>query len=102
MTAVTRPPAPHSRRRSEMLERTGFGNGIDYLEVDPLDHTRLTVGLINPMPPGGPWGLDTNPSLAVITGGEKVRGIRVTSVTPVDPTTLAVVVDHPGDFSLYT
>ena len=102
MTRALRPPVPHSRRRSEVLEQTGFGNGIDYLEVDPLDHTKLTVGLINPMPAGGPWGLDTNPSLAVVTGGEKVRGIRVTSVTAVDSTTLAVVVDKPGDFSPYT
>jgi hypothetical protein len=85
-----------------VLEQTGFGDGIDYVEVDPLDHTRLTVGLINPMPAAGPWGLDANPSLATVTGGEKVRGIRVLSVTVADPTTLKVVVDKPGDFSPYT
>jgi Baseplate J-like protein len=102
MTSSLRPPAPHSRRRSEVLEQTGFGNGIDHLEVDPLDHTKLTVGLINPMPATGPWGLDTNPSLAQVTGGEKIRGIRVTSVDRADATTLAVIVDKPGDFSPYT
>ncbi len=53
------------------------------------------------MPAAGPWGLDTDPSLAVISGGEKVRGIKVGSVAVVDATTLHLTVDKPGDFSPY-
>jgi len=101
MTTSLRPPTPHSRRRLEHIEMSALGDGIDYLEVDPTDHTKLTVGLINTMPGSGPWSLDTNPALTTITGGEKIRGIRAKSVTIVNPRTLLVTTNKPGDFSPY-
>ncbi len=107
MTAMTPsppilPPAPRTRRRAELLLGEGQNNGIDYVEVAPVDHTELTVGFILPLPGGSdPWQLHTQPHLIQIDGGEKVRGIGVVDVTVVDSHTLALEVDVAGDWSTY-
>jgi hypothetical protein len=102
MTTPILPPAPLSRRRAELLVTEAQDNGIDYVEVDPTDHTRLTVGFLLPLPGGAdPWHLHSQPDLIQISGGERVRAITVTSVAVVDAQTLAVTVDKPGDYSSY-
>lgn len=85
-------------------------NGIDFLEVDPADETHLVLHFIfnilsakatDPIPPdhvGGPFTIaDLN-----IGGGERITGIRVTSLTWQNPNRLVVGVDRIGDFSTYT
>ena len=79
-------------------------NGIDFLEVLDRDappgmrQRILRVHFVNDPAPA----LDeTN---IRITGGERVRDIRVTDavVDAADSSVLAVTVDQPGDFSVYT
>ncbi|MFI2188558.1 hypothetical protein [Streptomyces sioyaensis] len=94
------PPTPLSRRRAELLVEEDRGNGIDYVEVDPADHTRLTVGVLRDLPPGS-WGLADHPDHVSVKGGSKIRGIRVLTVTVTDARTLAVRVDKGGDLSTY-
>jgi hypothetical protein len=96
------PPAPLSRRRAELLITEAHGNGIDYIEVKPSDHTQLTAGFLLPLPGGAdPWQLHSQPDLIQISGGERVRGITVKSVTVIEAQTLAITVDKPGDYSSY-
>lgn len=88
-------------RRQQVLGRTDL-NGIDYVEVDPADHTRLYVNFLNPLP-AGEYGLVANPDRILITGGTRVVGIKVKSsgVTKVGARALRVEVDRGGDYSLY-
>ncbi|MGW7018092.1 putative baseplate assembly protein [Streptomyces decoyicus] len=99
-TGTIEPPTPLSRRRAELLIEEDRGNGIDYVEVDPADHTRLTVGVLRDLP-GDAWQLPTHPDRVVVGGGSRIRGIRVRTVTVTGPRTLAVQVDKGGDLSLY-
>ncbi|MEV7731564.1 hypothetical protein AB0O75_05500 [Streptomyces sp. NPDC088921] len=97
-----RPPATRSRRRAELLIEENRGNGIDYVEVDPADHTRLTVGLLRDLPVGDdPWHLVGAPGLVLVRGGERIRGIRASKVAVTGPRTLTVKLDRKGDFSPY-
>lgn len=86
------------RRRHEV--RRQHHNGLDYLEVSE-DQRTLTVYFLGPAPEGL-----TRDSVR-ITGGRRIRDIRVTDmrVCPqVDPeldNCIVVTVDKPGDFSTY-
>ena len=80
-------------------------NGIDYLEVldrdapTPAERQRsLFVHFINAPAPA------LTPGNVIISGGERVRDIHVTSaaVDGTDSHILVVKVDQPGDFSVYT
>ena len=79
-------------------------NGIDFLEVLDRDappgmrQRILRVHFVNDPAPA----LDE--TSVRITGGERVRDIRVTDavVDAADSSVLAVTVDQPGDFSVYT
>jgi hypothetical protein len=93
-------------RRRAALRATGSGNGIDFLEVvdgpdvPPGDRQRmLRLHFVNP--PDAAL-LAIAPDQVRIEGGARVRGIRV--VPPLDwqGEVLAVRVDRPGDFSVYT
>ncbi|MFJ9456293.1 putative baseplate assembly protein [Kitasatospora sp. NPDC101447] len=102
MSEAILPPDPLSRRRAELLDEEERGNGIDYVEVDAADHSRLTVGLLRDLPPGAdPWKLVSRPDQVLVKGGERVRGIRVRAVAVADARTLLVRTDRPGDFSRY-
>ena len=70
-------------RRALIIGRSDI-NGIDYLNVDPTDHTKLTVFFLNPVGPknaGDPndsndeYGLSGDLSKITITGGTRVVGI---------------------------
>lgn len=86
-----------------------FINGIDFLEIDPADATRLVVHFIfnlpdapnNPVPSGAPGDALTQAGI-VITGGERITGITVVSATRSADDQLTVVVAPIGDFSVYT
>jgi predicted phage baseplate assembly protein len=92
------------RRRRDLRARKKHErgwNGIDYLEVDETQKI-LTVFFIGPVPE------DVTKANVRIDGGRRVRNIRVVDVRlcePEDPRAdgcLQVLVDRPGDFSMYT
>lgn len=98
MVAVT-----DADRRRKVLESTTH-NGIDYLEVDPLDQRILRVHFLHPLPgqPGGiPVGQPLAASNVVITGGERVTGVQTVTVVS-SAEVLTVKADRAGDFSTYT
>jgi hypothetical protein len=80
-------------------------NGIDYLEVATEAQTGLEVHFIHPLP-GEPSGVPSGaPVLTAdnirILGGERIKNIDIVSVTAAGEV-LSVIVDTPGDFSIYT
>lgn len=87
------------RRRDEVRRQSG--NGLDYLEVSD-DQRRLTVYFLGAAPEG------LTPENIRISGGRRIRDIRVTGVEvcpQTDPeldNCMVVTVDRPGDFSTYT
>ncbi len=87
------------RRRHEVRRR--HRNGLDYLEVSD-DQLKLTVYFLGFAPEG------LTRDNVRITGGRRIRDIRVTDVEicpQVDPeldNCMVVTVDKPGDFSTYT
>jgi hypothetical protein len=83
-----------ARRRATADPASGV-NGIDYVEVDPDDQRRLSVGFLKPL--SGP-ALTTDKE--TIEGAERNRDIEVVDVAPGTDNVL-VVVDQPGDFSPY-
>jgi hypothetical protein len=91
-------------RRAAVADPAVPVNGIEFLEVDPDDQTRLTVGFLKPLP-GEPDGVPDAAPLApgdiAIRGGDRITGIRVTGAEA-DGSVLTVTVDRPGDFSTYT
>jgi hypothetical protein len=81
-----------------------FLNGIDYLEVDTVSQKTLHVHFLFNLP-GTSNGVPASPALTAaniaIDGGERITGIRATSVTAAN-NVLSVTVDAAGDFSTYT
>ncbi len=85
-----------------------FINGLDFLEVDPADETRLVLNFIfnlpdapnKPVPPGEP-GAALTAADVVIEGGERITGINVLGVLRIADDQLQVTVDQVGDFSVY-
>ncbi len=83
-------------------------NGIDFLQIDPTEPTRLDVQFIfdvntdvdPPLP--GAIGSSLSKNLFTITGGERITDLEVRSIRRVAPRQLAVAVDRVGDFSRYT
>ncbi|MGH3264443.1 MAG: hypothetical protein ACRDNS_20885, partial [Trebonia sp.] len=93
--------------RLALLAATDEVQGIDYLEVSP-DQLRIDVHFVQKATPAGRADLVTlldalaaMPSNVQITGGERVRGIRLVSVKRVGQT-LRLRVNQYGDFSTYT
>jgi hypothetical protein len=85
--------ANHERR--QLVRGRRDLNGIDWIEVEPGQRT-LRVYLLNH--PGPEQRL--HPHNVDIAGGERVVGIRVTSVHT-DGLVVTVMVDRPGDWSTY-
>lgn len=100
-----------SRRRADVRAHPDpLVNGIDFLEVDPADHSLLHLHFLKPVPPadaGDPndaddaYGLSADPSRIRISGGLRVVGIEVESVTRQPDGSLLVDLDRRGDFSRY-
>jgi hypothetical protein len=82
------------RERRQAVLEDGVLNGIDFVEVATADQLELTVGLLQP-------AAGLVPANVVVTGGERVTGIVVTSVTGQPGKKLTVTVSERGDFSLY-
>lgn len=92
-------------RRREAVRATGVGNGIEFLEVvdgaevPAADRQRLVR--VHFLAAPGAALLAIAPDQVRVTGGVRVAGIRVVSLT-YDGDVLVVRVDRPGDFSTYT
>ncbi|WP_329000238.1 baseplate J/gp47 family protein [Kribbella sp. NBC_00709] len=89
--------------RAEAVRDADTVNGIDYLEVIG-GQTKLEVHFLHPLPgqvdgvPAG--GTRLNRTHLVISGGDRVRDIRVVT-TSTSNDVLTVTVSGPGDFSTY-
>jgi hypothetical protein len=94
------------RRRNAVAAHTTL-NGIEFLEVsddpsDPVEQRQRTlfVHLLKDLVPGALTAQNVR-----VEGGERVRGISVTSLTEApggDAHVIAVETDERGDFSTYT
>jgi hypothetical protein len=109
MSLVTQIHSEVDLRRTNVRTKVGSDgkpvlNGMDFLEVATPEQTTLHLRFIHPLP-GQPKGVPAAPPLTaanvVISGGVRVREIRVARVTA-GGNLLTVVVDQPGDFSQYT
>jgi hypothetical protein len=95
-------------RRSLILGRSDI-NGIDYLEVDPAQHTVLTVYFINSVPPVDAahpaddlYGVSKDLSKIAITGGTRIVGIRPVKASRNSDGSITITVSDGGDYSTYT
>jgi hypothetical protein len=96
-------------RRARTLDGHPVLNGLDYLEIDSPDQKSLAVRFIHSLP--GSSGVPNVPPPPAppltknnirIEGGARVTEVRVTQVSITATNLLQVVVDQPGDFSIYT
>ncbi|MUL63112.1 hypothetical protein BOO86_01435 [Mycobacterium sp. CBMA 234] len=93
--------------RRAALAKAKIVNGIDFVEVDPTDDTALVVHFILNLPGASAGAVPPDPADAlgadnfVITGGERITSITVQSATMVADNQMRVVVDKPGDYSVY-
>ena len=83
-------------RRDAVAKQTAL-NGIDYLEVATADQKTLKVFFVLPLPSP----LPLTKKNVVITGGVRIRNLRVLAIAAAD-NVLTVTVDGRGDFSTYT
>lgn len=81
-------------------------NGIDYLEIGTLDQKTINIYFIHPLhgqpDPVPPAGQELTIENFVITGGERIKNIKVTEIKSVQNNLIKIVVNQPGDFSTYT
>ena len=97
-------------RRALIVGRSDI-NGIDYLNVDPADHAKLTVFFLNPVgpknvanpnDPNDQYGLSTDLSKLTVTGGTRIVGIQPVAAARNPDGSLTITVSEPGDYSVYT
>ncbi|HMK92762.1 MAG TPA: baseplate J/gp47 family protein, partial [Thermoleophilia bacterium] len=104
---ISAPDCRIDERRESLLESaalpapTGLLNGIDYVEVDPLDHTILRVTFLKPLPAGA-YGIPADLRRISIVGGTRIVGIRPLAATAESTSVLRIDVDRGGDYSPYT
>ena len=90
-----------SQRRTDLLAHPNPNlNGIDFVEIDPNDRTKLRVVFLRPIPADG-FGFVLQPDRIVIRGGVRVVGVQAVSAAVQAPNALAVQVNLAGDFSTY-
>lgn len=79
-------------------------NGIDYVEIDSADKTRLHVYLVHPAPGEANAIPASTPPLTPIdleiVGGDRIKGISVVSLVA-SGTKLTLTLSEIGDFSVY-
>lgn len=100
-----------SDRREAVRVARSYGkpilNGIDFLEVASTDQKTLVVRFIHnlpgsqsPIPP--PPAPELKIENVVITGGTRIPVVHVKEANRTAENELTVMVDKPGDFSMYT
>jgi hypothetical protein len=91
-------------RRERLRDPAVPANGIESIEVDPADRTRLTVRFVKPLPgePGGvPAAAPLGRTHVTIAGGDRFAEIGIAEVST-NGRELTVVADRVGDFAPYT
>ena len=90
--------------RHQLVGESTTLNGIDYIEVASTDQKTLELHFLHPLP-GQLNGVPAGPALTkgkvIITGGVRVRNIRVESIAA-NNEVLTIQVNQRGDFSFYT
>ncbi len=76
-------------------------NGIDYLKVDPANQMKLTVHFINKFADVEGYSPLTKDHF-IVSGGTRIRNIRVINLMAVHDQGIELTVDQPGDFTSYT
>jgi hypothetical protein len=71
-------------------------NGIDFVEVDPSDHSILRITFLKPIAAGA-YGILANPSLVTIAGGTRIVGITTLTAAIESPAVLKLQVGHGDD-----
>lgn len=97
------------KRRDDLrLHPDPTRNGIDYVVVDPVDHRRLSITFLRPVPHrlGEPnkdvYGLAERPGERIrISGGSRVVGITAVSARRASDHVIDVMVDQVGDLGTY-
>ncbi len=88
-------------RREALAASAAPYNGIAGIEVDPTDGTRLILRFVKTRPgPGGVPAVELGKSDFSITGGDRLRGIKVEAVQS-QGADLLLTLDREGDFSTY-
>jgi hypothetical protein len=104
MTDVVTPVFADDERRADLVRGPVPPhvdlNGIDFVEVDPSDHTILRVSFLKPIPAGA-YGVVADPTLAHVGGGTRIVGIKATGATIESASVLRIDVTRGGDFSPY-
>lgn len=97
------------QRRADLLAHPTL-NGLDYVEVDPADHSLLRVFFVKPLPPANAanpadpadaYGITADLSRVTIAGGVRIVGIEPVSATRQADGHLDLRVSAGGDFSSY-
>lgn len=97
------------QRRADVLAHATL-NGIDHVEVDAADQTRLHVHFLKPIPANDPadpadpedaYGLSGDPGRITIGGGSRIVGITVVTVLRHGDGHLELTTSAAGDFSFY-
>jgi hypothetical protein len=106
---IQKPVCDDAQIRRSLIVGNPNVNGIDYLEVDPKDHTHLTVFFLNALSPPDPahptedpYGLSKNLSLITISGGTRIVDIQAAEASLNSDGSITITVDKAGDFSTYT
>ena len=89
-------------RRGQVADPASKLNGIDYVEVDPVQK-RLTVHFFHYLPGTAPKaGIALAVANVAIDGGERIHPVVTAVTTKPSALELDVTVDQLGDFSTYT
>lgn len=97
------------QRRADILAHPTL-NGIDYIEVDPNDHTILRVFFLKPLPPknaanpndtNDAYGITADLTKIQITGGTRIVGIFAVAAQREPAGSLTIHVNAGGDYSVY-
>jgi hypothetical protein len=81
-------------------------NGIDYLEIGSLDQVTINLYFIHHLPGQTDEVPQAAPALKkenfLITGGERIKNIKVEEIKSTSGNLIKIAVNQPGDFSTYT
>ena len=108
MAACARDERREAVREARDNHGKPFLNGIDFLEVSPTDQTVLVVQFLQNLPGAATAPIPPLPAKPLtkdnfsVTGGARITGLQVVSVTLTANNAVTLKVDQAGDFSAYT
>ena len=101
MSDAVRPPACADDKRLADLVQGPFPpqvdlNGIDFVDVDPADHSIVRVTFLKPIP-GGAYGILGDPTRVTFAGGTRIVGITTLTAAIESTNVLKLEVGHGDD-----